>query len=136
MSRLALFKLAHDTAREGAASACQSMPAGTVVEFKEPTRSLEQNAKMWAMLQDIASQVDWQVDGVLRKLSKEEWKAIVTAGVKRSQKIALGIEGGFVVLPDSTSNMSIRDMKAVIEFAQFFGDSNQVQWTDPKPDAA
>ena len=101
-----------------------------MIEFKEPTRSLDQNAKMWAMLADISRQVDWLADGVLRKLPKEDWKAIITAGVKKSQRIAQGIDGGFVVLPDKTSSMSVREMKDVIEFAQFFGDSREVVWSE------
>ena len=34
-------------------------PAGTRVEFKESKRTLPQNARMWAMLTDIAQQVPW-----------------------------------------------------------------------------
>ena len=30
-------------------------PAGFVVTFKEPTRTNEQNARMWAMLSEIAA---------------------------------------------------------------------------------
>lgn len=133
---LALFKLAHDLARENAAKACRSMPAGTVVTFAEPTRSLEQNSKMWPMLEDIARQVEWPVDGRMQLLKKEDWKVILTAGLRKNQRVAQGIDGGFCLLGDSTSRMSVKEMRALIEFIGFFGDSKQVAWSEPREWAA
>ena len=39
-----------------------------VVEIKPATRTLAQNARLWAMLTDVSKQVDWYG----RKLSEEE----------------------------------------------------------------
>ena len=33
---------------------------GYIVTIAEPSRNLEQNAKMWAMLADLSEQTDWQ----------------------------------------------------------------------------
>lgn len=130
MSQIGLYKLVHETARNGAASFCHSAPAGTVVRFSEPTRSLDQNAKLWAMLSDIAAQVEWHVDGRMSRLAPEDWKDILSAGLTKSQRVATGIEGGFVMLGQRTSKMSVKEMRDLIEFAQFFGDSKGVVWRE------
>ena len=91
-------------------------------------RTLEQNAKMWAMLGDIALQTQWH--GMY--LCKEEWKEMITAALKK-QKVVPGIDGGFVVIGASTSKMSIKEMIDVIDFAYAFGadPEHRVYWTEP-----
>lgn len=126
------FILAHDKARIGASSLCMTAEDGTVVRFSPKTRSLEQNAKMWAMLQDLADQVEWSVDGRMRLMSKEEWKVVTTAGLRKSQSVAQGIEGGFVLMGESTSKMTVGEMKELIDFIDYFGSTRepQVVWSD------
>lgn len=99
--------------------------------YEEP-QSDEQRAKMWAMLTDLSRQVRWPVDGRMQYITKEDWKDIMTSGLKKSQRIAQGVEGGFVVLGAHTSKMGKKRMTALIEFIQFFGDQRQVKWKDPK----
>ena len=48
-----------ETARKAICRHVLAAPEGHVVSISEPRRNLEQNAKMWAMLADIASQADW-----------------------------------------------------------------------------
>lgn len=136
MTALAYFVLSHDRARAGAADFARQAPAGTVVMFKPATRSLEQNAKMWPMLQDLAEQVQWPVDGKLQLVTKEDWKEIITAGLKKTQRVAQGIEGGFVMLGSRTSQMTIGQMREVIDFAEWFGAERGVVWSEPKDAAA
>jgi len=80
---------------------------------------------MWAMLADISQQVDWYGN----KLTKEEWKDVFTAGMKR-QKVVPGVDGGFVVIGAHTSHMTIADMSELIEFAMAFGCQHGVKWKD------
>ena len=94
-------------------------------------RSLDQNARMWAMLTDLSKQLQWPVDGELCWLSKEDWKVIISAGLKRHQRIAKGIEGGFVMLGESTSRMKMADFAAMIELMFAFGANHGIEWTDP-----
>lgn len=129
---LAYYRLAHERARQGAAQACLTMPDGVVVEFKEPTRSLEQNAKMWPMLEDIARHVEWPVDGKLQLLRKEDWKVILTAGLRKNQRVAQGIDGGFCLLGESTSRMSVKEMAELITFIEWFGAEKGVEWSEPE----
>jgi len=95
----------------------------------EPTRTIEQNDKMWAMLNDVAKQVEWQVDGALVKLSAEEWKDIFTASLKKLTKVARGIDGGFVVLGASTKKMGVKAMSDLIEVMYAFGAEHDVKWS-------
>ena len=88
-------------------------------------RSLESNAKMWAILTDISNQVEWYG----QKLTKEEWKDVITAAVKK-QKVVAGLDGGFVVIGAHTSKMSVSDMSDVIECATAFGCQQNVRWSD------
>jgi hypothetical protein len=98
------------------------------VEIREhkTTRSLESNAKMWATLTDISKQVVWHG----QRLSKEEWKCVFSASLKK-QKVVPGIDtGGFVVIGAHTSKMSVAEMSELIEFAMAFGCQHGVRWTD------
>ena len=110
----------------------EEKPLEVLVRPYEEPRNLEQNAKLWAMLGDLSEQVDWPVDGRMAKLTKEDWKDIMTAGLERDQRVTQGIEGGFVILGRHTSRMSKRTMAALIELIQHFGDSRAVAWSDPK----
>lgn len=100
----------------------------TVQELK-PSRSLDQNALMWSALGDIARQVQWPVDGKMQHLEPEEWKDILTAGLKKHQRVAQGIEGGFVMLGSRTSRMTIGEMSELIELCHAFGAEHGVQWS-------
>lgn len=103
------------------------------IEECVPTRTLEQNAKMWAVLTDIANQVPWFVDGKEQILEPEDWKDILTAGLKKTQRIAQGVDGGFVMLGVRTSKMSIPQMIELIEFAHWFGAQKGVRFGDELP---
>jgi hypothetical protein len=96
----------------------------TVAEYKS-TRNKEQNAKMWATLAEISEQVIWHG----AKLSKEEWKDVFTAALKRL-KVVPGVDGGFVVIGAHTSKMTIAEMSEMIEFAVAFGTQHNVKWRD------
>lgn len=104
----------------------------------KPTRTLEQNSKMWAMLGDFADQVQWFVDGKLEWLDPEEWKDIFTAALKKHQRVTAGIDGGFVILGARTSRMTIHEMGDLIELMYAFGaePAHKVVWTDPMKEAA
>ncbi len=117
-------------------AACRILELGKAVRVKveecSPTRTLDQNAKLWAVLTDISRQVEWHVDGRMQKLEPEDWKDILSAGVKKSQRVAAGIEGGFVMLGQRTSKMKIGEMVELIEFALWFGTEHGVTWGEEK----
>lgn len=95
-------------------------------------RSLDQNALLWARLSDISEQLKWPVDGELQTLTKEDWKVIMTAGLKREQRIAKGAWGGFVMLGVSTSKMKKAEMTELLELIGAFGAEHGVVFNDPE----
>lgn len=98
-----------------------------VIELKQATRSIEQNARMWAMLTDISKQVEWYG----RKLTPEEWKHVFSAALNK-QDVVPGLDGGFVVLGQSTSQMTIREMGDLMELMAAFGADRGVRFTAPE----
>lgn len=94
-----------------------------VLEVKPETRSMAQNARLWAMLTDISQQVDWYG----RKLSPEEWKHVFSASLKK-QDVVPGLDGGFVVLGLSTSKMTKGEMSDLQTLMEAFGADKGVQF--------
>lgn len=103
--------------------------AGTrcTLEVKPETRSNEQNRRLWAMLTDISQQVDWYG----QKLSPEEWKHVFSAALAK-QKVVPGLDGGFVVLGQSTSKMTKAEMSDMQTLMEAFGAERDVVWSDPE----
>ena len=97
-----------------------------VLEVKPSTRSLEQNARLWAMLSDISRQVDWYG----RKLTPDEWKNVFSAALKK-QEVVPGIDGGFVVLGLSTSKMTKAEMCDLQTLIEAFGAERNVRFSAP-----
>lgn len=111
------FILAHDMARRGAMEAVARAPAGFVVEIKEPGRSLDQNAAMWPILEAFSRQLLWPVNGQMTKMAPEEWKDVLTAAFRGEQaRLAMGLDGGVVMLGQRTSRFSKREFSEWIEF--------------------
>lgn len=120
------YRLTSRTARQLAASFCLEAPDGMVVSFKEPSRSLEQNALMWGKLADVSAQVDWYG----KKLTAEDWKTVFTASL-RNTRVVPTIDGdGFVPLGMSTSKMSVKEMTALIDLIDAFGAQHGVTFAD------
>lgn len=97
-----------------------------VVEAGALTRTLEQNKRLWAMLTDISEQVNWHG----HKLSPEDFKHMFSASLKQ-QRVVPNIDGtGFVVLGQSTSKMTVKEMSEMIELMHAFGANHNVQFKD------
>jgi hypothetical protein len=122
----AIFRLVHQTARQRAVDAVKTAPEGYVVSVKEPTRSLEQNARLWAMLGDVSRQVDWYG----KRLTSEDWKHIFSSSLRRLEVVP-NLDGtGFVALGMSTSRMTKREMSDLIELISAFGAERGVEWSE------
>ena len=94
-----------------------------MVVLKEKTRSLDQNALLWPLLTAVSEQVVWHG----KRLSREEWKDVFTAALKK-QTVVPGIDGGFVVCGRSTSKMSKAEFSELLELIQAFGVQNGVKF--------
>jgi len=113
--------------KERAAKAVLSAPDGYVVEIKPATRSLEQNARLWAHLGEVSEQVEWYG----QKLSPEDWKTMFTASLKKSRVVPSLDPGGFVVMGLQTSKMTKAEMSALMELIEAFGAEHDVVFSDP-----
>lgn len=90
-------------------------------------RSLEQNAKLWPMLDDVAKQVEWH--GMW--LQPNDWKDMFTASLS-NQQVVPNLEGtGFVVVGGSTSLMSKKKFADLIEIIYCFGAERGIVWSEP-----
>ena len=116
-------------ARQNAAKAVMEAPEGFIVTIQEPTRNLEQNARLWASLTEVSRQADWHGN----RLTPEEWKDVFSAALKR-QKVVPGIDGGFVVIGARTSKMGKREFGELLELVYAFGAQHGVQFSDPAPE--
>lgn len=123
-----VFKLAYLFATELSATGAVEI----IVRPVKSRRTLEQNAKLWAMLGDISRQVDWPVNGVMQKLDSEDWKALMTAAARQEIRMAQGINGGVVMLGESTKRMTVAELGDVIECTYAFGADKGVVWSEPK----
>ena len=127
MSEKRTYKLVSDQVRAHCIDEIARAPLGKVVIVQDPTRTLEQNALMWAMLADISSQVDWYG----QKLTSEEWKDVFSASLKR-QKVVPGLDGGFVVCGQRTSKMTKGEMSDLVELMNAFCAERGVKLTAPE----
>lgn len=119
-----MIRLTSPAARQAAMRQISQAPEGYVCIVKEATRSLEQNARLWAMLTDVSNQVDWYG----QTLAPEEWKCVLTAAMKK-QKVVPGIDGGFVVVGARTSKMGVREMGELMELIEAFGAQQGVRFS-------
>lgn len=78
---------------------------------------------MWAMLTEISQQVNWYG----QRLTADEWKDVLTAGLKK-QRAVPGIDGGFVILGARTSRMTVKDMTELMELMEAFGAERGVKF--------
>ena len=106
------------------------VPSGTVVEFKKPRRSLDQNALLWSRLTEIAAQVEWY--GV--KLSPDDWKTMFSASLRKA-RVGPGLDAGsFVPLGMRTSDMTKDEMTALLDLIDAFAAERGVVFKENRDD--
>lgn len=96
----------------------------------EPRTKL-QNDRMWPMLRDFAKQIQWQVNGAFVYMDEYDWKDIFTAALKKHNRIAMGLDGGFVFLGMRTSKASKQEIIDLIEMMYAEGIIRGVKWSEP-----
>jgi hypothetical protein len=111
------FVLRHAEARRRAHQAIDESPDETAVTVGDVTRSLDQNAAQWPLLQAFADQLQWPVNGQMVWLSDEEWKDILTAAFEGERvRLAQGLDGGVVMLGRRTSKFGKKKFSDWLEF--------------------
>lgn len=126
MSR-AQLTLSGKTDRETASRWIEKAPAGTRVIFKDAKRSLAQNDRLWAMLTDIATQLEWHG----QKLSTDSWKLLFLDALNQEMRLVPNLNGtGVVNLGRSSSNLSKAEFSELLELIAAFGAEHAVQFHD------
>lgn len=111
------FKLVHIEARRRAVDAVTNAPDGYIVEVKEPTRNLDQNAAQWPILEAFSQQLLWPVNGQMVHMTAEEWKDVLSAAFfNETARLAMGISGGVIMLGMRTSKMTKKQFSEWLEF--------------------
>ena len=117
MSDKRIFRLVHSEARRRAMACVADAPDGYVVTVQEPTRNTSQNAAQWPILEAFAEQLQWPVNGAMVNLSAEEWKDVLTAAFRgETVRLAMGLNGGVVMLGLRTSQMGKRRFSEWLDF--------------------
>lgn len=126
MSRAVLI-LHRQSDRDRASAWVRSAPWGTRITFQEAKRSSDQNAKMWAMLTEVARQVQWHG----QRLSADDWKLVFLAALKAELRIVPNLDNtGFVQLGRSSSDLSVSEMADLIDLIAAFGARQGVAFAD------
>ena len=113
-----IFRFVHYEARRRAAEYCMIAPEGSIAKFQDSDRTLDQNAAQWPYLTGFEEQMEWVVNGVKCKLSKDEWKDILTAAFEGETmpRIAQGWDGGVVMLGRRTSQYGKKKFSVWMEW--------------------
>lgn len=116
------FHLISPLVRANAVQAVSSAEPGSVVTIRKGKRSDAQNRLLWQRLTDLSDQVEWYG----QKLSKEDWKDMMTASLRKS-RVVPGIDpGSFVVMGLHTSTMTKDEMSNLMELIAAFGSERGV----------
>ena len=114
-----LFRSSTQQARQTAIDAIKQAPDRYLVEIKQLSRSLEQNAMLHSLIQQISRKVVWA--DKLR--SVEAWKRLLTAGWLRARgepiEILPAIDGhGVDIVFRKTSELTVGEMTELLEYIQ------------------
>ena len=137
MPATATLILSNDRTRQRAVSWVMTAEPGTILTFEKPARTLPQNARLHAMITDVARQVEWA--GAKRTV--EAWKDIFTAALRSAGHdldVVPGINGGFVLLGMHTSRMTKAELGDLMTLVESFAAEHGVTLSDPthEPSAA
>ena len=117
----ARFNAAYQAAGEALAGGC------VVLTLGRETRANAQNAKLWAMLDDVATQVVYC--GKLR--SREAWKDICTVAWKEETELVMSLDNTkLIAVGLSTSTLNKKDFAELIEVIYATGANFSVVWSE------
>jgi hypothetical protein len=99
-----------------------------VVTIRAATRSLDQNARLWAVLSDISRA---KPEG--RRHTPEVWKNLMMHACGHAVQFEMGLDGQPFPVGFRSSKLSKSQMSDLIEFAQEYGSRHGVVWSEPEP---
>ena len=119
--------LANAHVRRRAHELIEVAPDCAVVNIRAASRTNDQNAKLWAMLSDIA-----RAKPQGRVLSTETWKALFMNAAGFSCTFEPTLDGrGVVPLGFKSSRLTKAEFSDLIECIYAYGAEHGIEWTDP-----
>lgn len=120
------FTLISPRVRQNAVDAIRNAPQGYRVTISQPNRSLDQNAKLWAMLGDVANS---KPEG--RHWTPETWKCAFMHALGHQVRFADGLDdSGPFPIGFHSSTLTVKEMADLITCVQEYGDRHGVDWKD------
>ena len=124
----ARFWLINDRVRRNAIEAISNAPPNSIVSVGQPRRTADQNAKMWAMLTDVARAKpggrNWTID---------TWKDAFMHSLGHQVMFAEGLDGsGPFPVGLRTSRLTVPQMIDLIDCIYAWGTEHGVLWTEAK----
>jgi hypothetical protein len=113
--------------RDFAKSMIDRAPADAVVTIKAATRSLDQNAALWAALSDISRA---KPEG--RMHTPEVWKCLFMQACGHAVQFELGLDGRPFPTGFSSSRMTKAEMSDLLDFVFQWGAERGVTFTDDR----
>jgi hypothetical protein len=111
--------LINNDVRQRAIDAVKDAPDGWEVIVRPKRRSLDQNAKLHALIQEFDG-----MEFAGKPRNAEDWKVILvsahTEATKGQTELISGIEGELVQLRESTARMSKERSSSLIEYIQSY----------------
>ena len=104
-------------------------PPDAVVNVREGKRTLDQNAKLWAMLSDISRA---KPEG--RTHTADTWKALAMHACGFEVQFLMGLDGQPFPNGFKSSRLTKRQMSDLIEWLYAYGAEHGVQWSEPMTD--
>lgn len=119
------IRIVSDWHRRRALDAVADAPLGHIVSIREPTRNLEQNAKLHAMIDDVA-----RADPLGHSYDADDYKAVFVNAYKSEHRVLYGVDGRPFPAPVRTSAFSVKQCAELIELVYAFGAEHGVKWSE------
>lgn len=122
------IKLHGPSQRAYAKQSIEQAPAGAIVSVIEATRTNEQNAKMWAMLEDVK-----RAEPEGRQWTKDAWKAAFMHSLGHEVEFGQALDGkGFFPVGFKSSHLGVQQMSNLIEVIYEYGSRHGVDWRETR----
>lgn len=122
------FILINSQVRQNAMREVANAPEGFAVTIAPRTRSLDQNARLWAMLADVA-----RASPEGRQWTPETWKCAFMHALGHQIRFAEGLDGsGPFPIGFHSSKLNVRQMADLITCIDEYGSRHGVEWTETR----
>ncbi len=123
------FYIVNSQVQQNAINAIKAIgfDSNMMIEIKKRTRTLDQNAKMWAMLTDLEQQAP-EYFGI--KMTKEKYKDLFTGSLSGYDFVPAVGGHGMIGIGGSSSKLTTAQMADLISMIEMFGAEKGVKFSD------